>query len=97
MAATSAATPVVVVTMDDLQRALEEMKLTVRKLVRETRQRQENVDSPRVPSGMAGRQRRLSVTRGALRLLPQPQEQFLSTRASPRDKTIPYCRLLELV
>ena len=109
MAATSAAAPVAAVTVDDLQRAVEEVKRTVRKAKREiiedahtarargARQRQENVDSPRVPRGVAGRQRRLSVTRGALRLLPQPQGQFLSTRASPRDKTIPYCRLLELV
>ena len=37
MAATRAASPVVVVTVDDLQRAFEEVKLTVRKLVREAR------------------------------------------------------------
>lgn len=101
------------VTVDDLQRAVEEVKRTVRKAKREiiedahtararggqsarahgraqqpdrrraqarargARQRQENVDSPRVPRGVAGRQRRLSVTRGALRLLPQPQDRVL--------------------
>ena len=99
-AATSAAAPVEIAAVDDLRRSVEEVKRTVRKANREimrtptprargARQRQENVDSPRVSRGVAGRQRRLSVTRGALRLLPQPQEQFLSTRASPRDKTAP--------
>ena len=99
-AATSAAAPVEIAAVDDLRRSVEEVKRTVCKAKREimrtptprardARQRQENVDPPRVPRGVAGRQRRLSVTRGALRLLPQPQEQFLSTRASPRDKTAP--------
>ena len=78
------------VTMDDLQRALEEMKLPVRKLVREARQRQENVDSPRVPRGVAGRQRRLSVTRGALRLLPQPQDRVLDHAVREDGKAAGY-------
>ena len=87
------ADPVVVATVDDLQRAVEEAKRTVRKAKREIIEDAHparEAERRREPTGERSNPRRFTTTTTAI-------ARSSRARASPRDRAMHCCRSLELV